>query len=1503
MKFKNVLYTCAMLCVFLVQNGLSQVSGVSYQMRYNDATCRWDCYIIIEEGSATLAFERIQYNSQYSVVVPTGTTVAVAQNFMPLNSNSNYNGTVPLKWATTTPIDAPAVTPHLKYYGITPNLSPTSFYNNLTAGDTIKIFSLTVTPNLYCGDSIWIFRNGIDPDSGAPGMAGGDFSNGFAIGSAEQIYVGNLPTVYPKKPNISAVTACASGVEIDLTATTSTCQSPLTYAWTGPVGYTGTSQDVTINPATEANAGMYKVVVTDNLGCKDSLEIDAPVKPNAGADLQACASGSATLTGTGPNTGTWSSDGTNPSGASLGITTDGVASVDFTSIASGNYKFIYTVGPCSDTMQVSVVLPDAGPDPEDVACFQSGTVSMSATGTGTWTLSNLSAGTANIADPSNPNTTVSGFSASGTYFLEWTTGGCTDIAEIVVGENCTCLILGNSLASVMPSTYCGSSGVVNLDGGSVTPAGGTYTWQYSLNNAPFANASGTHTNEDYQTPSLSTGTHRYRRIYFLDGDPVCLDTSNIVQFVVNPTPSIPGLTASPNPNCLGTVVGLTASGIGGSTYTWSASSANAGLVSATTSTTSMNPTSLGTYTVSVTQTNLGCTSSPSVLTISTDPVPATPTAATVSGQNPTSCNTNTGSITFTGMEPNSSFQLDYLRNGIAQSAFVAADGSGVVVLNGISAGNYTNFRFSNAFDCSSGIYAGPVALTDPATPDAPLDIDADPNPTCANTMIRLTVAKIPGAIYTWTASSPAAGLVPSTDSTTVMVPTSSGFYSIDVTQSIAGCVSPPANIGISVNSSPPTPTSGTVTSVNPTGCGLSNGSIRISGLLNVTVYTITYDYNGNPMTANVTTNASGVGTIANLASGSYTSIKVIDITGCASGLYAGPVNLTDPSTPAAPVGLTAVPNPVCLGTTVNLSVTNTAGATYTWSATPVGSGIGTSTSSSNTMTPTVTGGFVVNVTQTIAGCTSLPATVTVNVNPTPPTPTAGTVSSVNPALCGASTGSISFAGLLNNTAYTITYTRNTVAATANVTTNASGIATITGLNAGTYAAFRITNASNCSSGTYAGPVVLSDPSAPSAPANLTANPNPVCPGNVVALSVTPNAGATYAWTASSPSAGLVASTTNSTTMSSLTSGTYTISVTQTVAGCTSPSSSVQVVVNPAPPTPTAGSITSTNPSVCAGSDATISLSGLLATTPYTIHYTRNGVAQSAPITTNASGVAVITGLNAGNYSGFYIVNAGGCNSGTYNGVVSLSDPGSPSAPANITATPNPSCIGTTVNLSVTNNAGAVYTWSASSGDAGLVTTATNATTMLATAAGSYTISVIQNVAGCTSPSASVIVNVNAIPPTLTASNVSGNDPTTCGGSQGSIVFSGLPASSTFTVNYSKNGTPTSAVISTNASGSATIPDQTAGSYTNFSLIAAGGCTSPVYAGPVVLTDPSSPAAPVGLTATPNPVCLGVPVSLSTTLNAGATYAWSAPANAGLTASTTNSTTMNALVAGDRKSVV
>lgn len=167
-----------------------------------------------------------------------------------------------------------------------------------------------------------------------------------------------------------------------------------------------------------------------------------------------------------------------------------------------------------------------------------------------------------------------------------------------------------------------------------------------------------------------------------------------------------------------------------------------------------------------------------------------------------------------------------------------------------------------------------------------------------------------------------------------------------------------------------------------------------------------------------------------------------------------------------------------------------------------------------------------------------------------------------------------------------------------------------------------------------------------------------------------------------------------------------------------------------------------NPTSCGGNQGSIVITGLPASTSYTFNYSKNNVPLNAAITTNGAGSASITGLTSGNYTNFSLTGVGGCQSGTFAGPVTLSDPAIPGAPAGLAATPNPVCYGTTVNLSVINNPGAVYAWTASSVQAGLVSFLQNVTSMTALGAGNYTISVTQTVNNCTSPAATVIVNID-----------------------------------------------------------------------------------------------------------------------------------------------------------------
>lgn len=208
--FMRIAITMAILAHWIVI-AKSQVTKVKFQIRYNtalsvDTLGKYDCYVIITQGSATAAIDRIQGGSQYSVVVPTGSVVTLPPaNFnMPLQNNQSYTGTVPAQWTLSNQIFSPGAQPLSDFYGITNSSSPSAFYNNLNTGDTIKLFTLNVKlPPGGCKAGVRLFENGVDPNSSATGMGGGDFSNGFVIGFVSggnlQDYDGNVLSVYPNE--------------------------------------------------------------------------------------------------------------------------------------------------------------------------------------------------------------------------------------------------------------------------------------------------------------------------------------------------------------------------------------------------------------------------------------------------------------------------------------------------------------------------------------------------------------------------------------------------------------------------------------------------------------------------------------------------------------------------------------------------------------------------------------------------------------------------------------------------------------------------------------------------------------------------------------------------------------------------------------------------------------------------------------------------------------------------------------------------------------------------------------------------------------------------------------------------------------------------------------------------------------------------------------------------------------------------------------------------------
>ncbi len=195
---------------FIFGLSIGQVTGVDYLMKYNCETNQYDVNIVILGGSATSASHRVQFNSQISLVVPTGETVQITEKYMPLIGNQNYNGSIPMDWKLGNPILSPEAQPENDFYNVTPEFATTSFYNNLKKNDVVTVFSFIAGSSEQYDENVRFYKNGMDPNSSAPGMGGGNFNNGFTIGGPTQLYNNNseeacITSVNKISPLISSV--------------------------------------------------------------------------------------------------------------------------------------------------------------------------------------------------------------------------------------------------------------------------------------------------------------------------------------------------------------------------------------------------------------------------------------------------------------------------------------------------------------------------------------------------------------------------------------------------------------------------------------------------------------------------------------------------------------------------------------------------------------------------------------------------------------------------------------------------------------------------------------------------------------------------------------------------------------------------------------------------------------------------------------------------------------------------------------------------------------------------------------------------------------------------------------------------------------------------------------------------------------------------------------------------------------------------------------------------
>lgn len=1208
----------------------------------------------------------------------------------------------------------------------------------LCTGQTLSLTSTFTAGATYA----WTGPNGFTANTQNPTLAGttpaatGLYSVVATIGGCQgpagtvSVNVSNQPA----PPTAGANSPLCVGQTLNLTATFT---AGMTYSWSGPNGFTSSSQNPSIANITLAGSGSYSVFATTAGGCAGpvgtvSVTVNPiPAAPGASANTPLCSGQTLNLSATFSAGATYSWTG--PNSFTANVQNPSISNI--TLAGAGVYSISATIAGCAGpkgTVTVNVNPTPAAPgtsanNPLCAGQTLSLTSTFSAGATYSWTGPNSF--TSGSQNPTISNITTAG---SGAYSVTATIAGCTGPAGII-----------NVTVNPIPAAPTpGSNGPIC--------AGQTLSLTGNPNGASSYSWSGPNGfTSTSQNPNISNATTAASGTYSLTQTVAgCASPAGTLAVTVNPTPAAP-TAGGTNTLCAGGTINLTSTNPGGATFNWTGPN---GFTSTVQNPSIAGASTLATGMYSVTVTVAGCTSLPGTHSVSVFGIPAPP-ALTANTPVCTGQNLNLGASNILGASyswtgPNSfvsSAQNPTITNvtlaangtysvGVNVSGCGSAASTIAVVVNAtpaapvatsngpLCAGSTLSLSASNtgatyswsgpngftsgsqnptlagATTAATGIYsvtatssgctgaAGTISVTVNPIPAAPT---ASNNSTiCAGQTLSLTASPSGAAAYSWTGPN---GFTSSSQNPVIAGVTTAANGTYSVTQTVLGCTSPAGTTAVSITPTPAAPTA----SNNSTIC--AGQTLSLSASNGGTTYNWTGP-NGFTSTQQNPT-ISGVTTAAN---GTYSVTQTV--AGCASP--SGTTAVTINPTPAAPTaGGTST---LCAGSTISLTSTNPGGATFSWTG-PNGF---TATSQNTTIAgaSTLATGMY-SVTATVGGCTSSPGTFSVSVfgNPPPPTLTVTT-----PA-CTGQTAFFSASSILG-ASYSWTGPNGFSSSAQNPT-----LPNVTLAAGGTYSVG--VNVSGCgSSASTIAIVVNPTPAAPTA-----ANNSAICEGSTLNFTANPSGG-TYNWTGPN-SFTSISQNPSITGASTLATGMY--SVTITVNGCTSAAGTTSATVNPIPAAPTA----SGTAVICAGQNISLTASPSGATYSWTGPNTFTSTQQN-PTITNASTLA----------SGTYSVTQTllGCTSPQ--GVFSVTVNPIPAAPT--AANNSPICALQTLSLSA-GSGGTTYNWT---GPNGFTSTTQNPTISPVTISASGTYSVTQTILGCTSPAGLTSVTINPAAPTPTVTS-------------------------------------------------------------------------------------------------------------------------------------------------------
>ncbi len=500
----------------------------------------------------------------------------------------------------------------------------------------------------------------------------------------------------------------------------------------------------------------------------------------------------------------------------------------------------------------------------------------------------------------------------------------------------------------------------------------------------------------------------------------------------------------------------------------------------------------------------------------------------------------------------------------------------------------------------------------------------------------------------------------------------------------------------------------TFTSVNPSYCGICDGSITLYGLHPGGHDTIYYNKGGVPQTpipVLIPTDSQVV--LTGLCAGVYSNIVAHAGSVCISNIV-GPVTLTAP--PFTVRTLTSV-NPIWCGicdgsiTLYGLHPGETDSIHYDIGGVPQPPVVALVPADSQVVLSGLCAGVYSSIMASTGGiCTSNilgPVTLTV------PPFTVRAFTSTNPDYCGICNGTITLYGLHPGETDSVHYNFNGVAQPPFVqAVGADSTITITGLCFGTYSSIIVHTGGTCVSNTL-GPVTLTVPPFTMRALTFT-NPDycGICNGTITLYGLHPGETDSILYNyngVAQPPVVVLIGTDSQVHLTGLCFGLYDNFIARTAGVCVS---NTLGPANLTVPPFTMRAISFTNPTKCGFCTGTVTLYGLHPGQLDTINYTYNGTPYPAvAFLIGADSTVTISGLCKGVYDNF-VANTGGVCVSNSLGPVTLVDP--PIIPA-FNYTLAEGCKGDTLNL--TNNSwpasDLTYRWFFGDGDSSHLTDPTH----------------------------------------------------------------------------------------------------------------------------------------------------------------------------------------------------